>query len=751
MVRPLALVGFSAYGSLALAAALGPGFARPLAALCLVLALACGGARLAVGLRLRKGDPAQGEKELPAQPPEALCALSGVFLGLLAGGAMFLSYGVAWEGVAFPQSLSGQELPVRAQVLDYPEERYHRFYYRLRVEEVGGHPEASPFTLRLSSSLALACEPGDWVACTVTFSAFDGEGGLFSTQNSRLADGFSAGGYLSQYEGIQVEKGDGSPLWELLARFRHQLGRELERRLPQREAGLLRALVLGDGGGVSQEDMGAFRELGVSHILVVSGLHMTVLAAFLHLLLRRTQAVKGVCNLLTGLVLLLFLALTGFSPSACRGAAMYGVILLADSFGRAPDSLNSLGLAVLLVCAGDPFSGGDLGFALSVLATLGIVLAYGPFYRAMLGEGRGPLWRGTAASLAATASATLGSFPVQLAAFRGFSLLTPLANLALVFPSTVLLYLGFAGMLLLPFPALAPLGEPILWAAGWLSRLFLEAGSLLARIKGAYWAVDSWESLLLVLGLGLLAFLGVLFSLGEGGGRALRRGVLGIAGAALVLLGVVFPWLSQRGSYILLAPETDGASCVVLVSGDRAAVLSLGGYRTSAAAELLHRRNVARVDTLCLPDTGAQALEAAGEILEEYPVENLVLPQGTYWDGSASQGPEPLELAAGSPLEVLPGVWAEILPRWEGMRLSLHGTEVLVEWEPARAQECQILFTCLEESRVNSTFTVWQTDGIIEETGPFPQEGTSLVLPVGDAAAAVEIRPGGSFRVRREG
>lgn len=115
---------------------------------------------------------------------------------------------------------------------------------------------------------------------------------------------------------------------------------------------------------------------------------MTVLAAFLQLALKRLPIRKAVGNLLTGLCLLLFLALSGFQPSASRGAAMYGVLLLADSTGRRSDGLNSLGLAVLAVCLGNPFAGGDLGFALSVTATLGIVLLYRPLEQAFLGKRR---------------------------------------------------------------------------------------------------------------------------------------------------------------------------------------------------------------------------------------------------------------------------------------------------------------------------------------------------------------------------
>ena len=92
-----------------------------------------------------------------------------------------------------------------------------------------------------------------------------------------------------------------------------------------------------------------------------------------------------------------------------------GVLLLADSTGRRSDGLNSLGLAVLAVCLGNPFAGGDLGFALSVTATLGIVLLYRPLEQAFLGRRRQglafALWKPAAVSLAATAAALLGTLP----------------------------------------------------------------------------------------------------------------------------------------------------------------------------------------------------------------------------------------------------------------------------------------------------------------------------------------------------
>lgn len=669
-------------------------------------------------------------------------------------------YLLAWQQAAPWQGLDGEKLQVRAQVLDYPEERYHRYYYKLRVEALGqeeGALEAvGPFTLRLSSTMPLACDPYDRVECLVTFRAFEEGGGLYSTRNARLADGFQAGAYLSQYEGIAVERDSAVSPGEMLVQLRHQVGRAMDRLLPRREAGLLRAMVLGDSGGVSEEDMSRFRQLGVSHILVVSGLHMTILAGFMQFLLCRFPIRKAVRNALTALVLVLFLALSGFQPSACRGAAMYGVLLLADSTGRRADSLNSLGLAVLLVCLFAPFSGGDLGFALSVLATLGIVVLYRPVYQVLAGKRLAGLarrlWKPVAASLAVTVAALLGTFPVQLAVFGGLPLLTPLANLLLVFPSTLLLYASFCGAFLSLLPATAPLAAPFVWAAGWLARFLLGAAGFLAQWKGTFLPLTGEVALAVVIGLLLL-----LMAAGLVGQDRPLRAVLGGCMTVLAVFGSVFQcWLTQD-TVIFAAPAAEESSCVVMIQDGKAAVLSFGGYRTGAVAELLQRYRVTQVEALCLPDRGPEAREAAVQVLEEYGAKQLVLPGDAYVgrDLELALGDAlPVFLEGGDSVSLWEGVSAQVLPQWEGLLLSVYGVEVLVEWGPGQSRNCGLLFTNQPQTRVNTPLSVWQTDGIIGENGQglaFSPEGEGAVLPVEEGCVEVSVSPEGTVSVRREG
>ena len=762
MARPFALLGFSAYGALALCAALGPDAARPLGFLCLGLACAIALGRAVLGFFWgRRG--IWTEKELSGETPRALSAFRSLFWAAAAialAGAACVLYLLAWQQAAPWQGLDGEKLQVRAQVLDYPEERYHRYYYKLRVEALGQEEGAlkavGPFTLRLSSTMPLACDPYDRVECLGTCQAFQAGGGLYSTRNARLADGFQAGAYLSQYEGIAVERDSAVSPGEMLVQLRHQVGRAMDRLLPRREAGLLRAMVLGDSGGVSEEDMSRFRQLGVSHILVVSGLHMTILAGFMQFLLCRFPIRKAVRNALTALVLVLFLALSGFQPSACRGAAMYGVLLLADSTGRRADSLNSLGLAALLVCLFAPFSGGDLGFALSVLATLGIVALYRPVYQVLAGKRLAGmarrLWKPVAASLTVTAAALLGTFPVQLAVFGGLPLLTPLANLLLVFPSTLLLYASFCGAFLSLLPATAPLAAPFVWAAGWLARFLLGAAGFLAQWKGTFLPLTGEVALAVVIGLMLL-----LMAAGLVGQDRPLRAVLGGCMAVLAVFGGVFQgWLTQD-TVIFAAPAAEESSCVVMIQDGKAAVLSFGGYRTGAVAELLQRYRVTQVEALCLPDRGPEAREAAVQVLEEYGAKQLVLPEDAYVgrDLELALGDAlPVFLEGGDSVSLWAGVSAQVLPQWEGLLLSVHGVEVLVEWGPGQSRDCGLLFTNQPQTRVNAPLSVWQTDGIIGENGQglaFSPEGEGAVLPVEEGCVEVSVSPEGTVSVRREG
>lgn len=719
MKRPFVLLGGSAFGFLMLAACVQTGAVKALVLICAALGL-CALFGLAV-LWLREKRIYKKLEELSGQKrPRAFSVLRALALILLAGTLSLSLYARAWEKSAAPvEKLDGVEARIRGTVLDYPQEMYHEAYYRVRVEKVsvnGKILEMPEFTARVSTWTPFSCQPYDALECTVKFSLFSDSGGLYSGRNSWLADGVAISAYLSDYETVTVIPDPGGPLGEWAVRWRHTLGRSLEKRLPSEEAGLIRAVLLGEKERVSDQAYENFKMIGASHLLVISGLHMTALAACFSLLAAALRLNRVGRNLLTAGMIVGFLFLIAFPVSAVRSGIMYLIALLAGCLGRQADSLNSLGFAVLAICLANPFSGGDLSFALSVFSTLGILLAASRISQRLLRpfEKRPRLRRlvsPAAKSFGVTFSAQLFTLPLQIMVFGGISLMAPIASLVLVLPCTLLLYVSLGAAFFGVFPVLSPLAEPFSFCAGWLARFSMGAAECLARVPGAYLNLSRPVWILVLVG--VLVFLSAMwiFSRSRPAVCAALLGILLLSGCGRVL---------ESGDGTVTLAAVPDSSCVVVMKDRRAAVLSLGGYRTDAAANLLYRNDISRVEVLCLPVRDQDAREAAVDILETFGAEKLAMPTDAYLGRDlllAGKRSARAYLEDGDEIEVLDGVKIKTSCGMERLEAEIYGVTVMVETGETGAGSCGILFTTQTESRVNSSFTVLQNDDIIDAEG----------------------------------
>ncbi|MCD7723394.1 MAG: ComEC/Rec2 family competence protein [Clostridiales bacterium] len=165
-----------------------------------------------------------------------------------------------------------------------------------------------------------------------------------------------------------------SPLkYVLYAReYIHELFNDI---LGQEYGGIAVALITGDKSGISEEHLDNFRAAGVVHLLAVSGLHISVLIGTLYWLLKRIGMPKLPQSLIPILFALFYIALSGFSKSIIRAGIMVSVMLIARLFNERSDTLNSLGIAVFIICL-NPFAVTDVSAQLTVTAVLGILAVY---------------------------------------------------------------------------------------------------------------------------------------------------------------------------------------------------------------------------------------------------------------------------------------------------------------------------------------------------------------------------------------
>jgi competence protein ComEC len=137
---------------------------------------------------------------------------------------------------------------------------------------------------------------------------------------------------------------------------------------------LIPGMVLGDTSLQNDEFKSDMRRSGLTHLVAVSGANFAIVSAFVLWCMQFVFRGTRMRVLATAFALFAFIALVRPSPSVLRAAAMAAVLLLAYATRRGRDSLPALGFAIAIVVIGDPWQGRDPGFALSVLATAGLLL-----------------------------------------------------------------------------------------------------------------------------------------------------------------------------------------------------------------------------------------------------------------------------------------------------------------------------------------------------------------------------------------
>lgn len=146
---------------------------------------------------------------------------------------------------------------------------------------------------------------------------------------------------------------------------------------------LVNGFLLGDTSDVETEDIRNFRRAGVSHLLAVSGLHISILLGSFDLLLKKLYIHKKVRCIAVSVMSTVFLALTGFAMSAVRAVFMLWIVYIIFAFSEEADSPTSLLLAVTVILTVSPHAVYELGMWMSFLATLGLVTVY-PIFEKVL-------------------------------------------------------------------------------------------------------------------------------------------------------------------------------------------------------------------------------------------------------------------------------------------------------------------------------------------------------------------------------
>ena len=318
-------------------------------------------------------------------------------------------------------------------------------------------------------------------------------------------EGFDYEAYLARYDiySVMYRPKIGSALgvltgpqsiYKRLIRFKQKLKLIIDSNLPEPAAGLADAVLLGYRRTVEREDLDIFARVGLSHMIAISGSHITILSAMiinflLALGLHRRRAIR-----LIFIFLFLYPLVTGLSASAVRSAMMGGLAFLAVYYQRTSSLLRALIFAAAVMLAFNPrLLRDDIGFQLSFLAILGIIYIYplgnrltvGWLDRSRLRHGSKKICQAILDTLNLTLVSQIVILPIALINFQQLSLIAPIANILVLWTFPLLLSSLITAILL---SALVPIAGVLWFLPSYLLLRFI-------FIVSGLLAVPSWAAI----------------------------------------------------------------------------------------------------------------------------------------------------------------------------------------------------------------------------------------------------------------
>lgn len=291
---------------------------------------------------------------------------------------------------------------------------------------------------------------GDIMEAELTFSTLD--------KSKYKASSYSKGTFLSANAKNEALTKNKDFILNIVNHLRNYIKSTLFTNMDYSESATLCALIFGDKSYFTNEFYSLVAKAGVSHVMVVSGMHLTVMVSIFSYLADKycyNRFIRALCMVT---VVIMLTALCGFTMSMLRAGITYLIMALGLTFNRDNTPENTLGAATVIILLFSPFAIFSVALQLSLLSTFGILCVALPITKFIVSRKllKSRILISLASAVLVTVSATLLTLPVTIYIFGYISRVTVITNLLIGFAVTAALWLAVIALIInLISPAIA--------------------------------------------------------------------------------------------------------------------------------------------------------------------------------------------------------------------------------------------------------------------------------------------------------
>lgn len=235
-----------------------------------------------------------------------------------------------------------------------------------------------------------------------------------------------------------VKTSDASAMSVLINNSRDSFTNTFDNLFDQSQSGFLKSIILGDSTDISAELQENFSITGLSHLLAISGLHLSIITFMIFAILLKLRVTRENAAIIVSIVLIFYMIIIGLRPSVVRATVMTLIMLYGFVFKNRISALQGLGIALFIMTLYNPMWIFNIGFQLSFVITFYILWGYSEVCNRL------PLKEGLLKkSIALVIVTQFASFPIIFYYFHQYSIIAWLANLLIVpFFSSIILPFG---------------------------------------------------------------------------------------------------------------------------------------------------------------------------------------------------------------------------------------------------------------------------------------------------------------------